>query len=288
MKRITDYLRRVNTWAVIAILAMTGWLLDSLFWFLETHSLTTAGLVTYLSHSWYAFPLVGAIFIMLRLRQPSELLALTIYDERGAPIHHQGDFRLEEAVRGPIFASFHGSSQKQRLHCLELPAGPTVYFLHQGGLTLLAAFSGTVRPAQLEGGLRLMRQAKVPTENLLRDLPFDVAALAVSLLAAPVERDVLTHLWDHRQMAMTATDLAGRLGREADEIVAALDNLERLALVQHQCACDMTFYRLTEDESWLARLDQFITWRGDWLGRARRVERLIGSTNLNPNTADRL
>ena len=39
-----------------------------------------------------------AIIIILRLRRPSELLSLTVYDERGVPIHHQGDFRLEELV----------------------------------------------------------------------------------------------------------------------------------------------------------------------------------------------
>jgi hypothetical protein len=40
--------------------------------------------------------------------------------------------------------------------------------------------------------------------------------------------------------------------------------------------CDITFFRLTDDRTWLARLDQFIDWRVGWLARARRVEQLVG------------
>jgi hypothetical protein len=50
MERMTAYLRRVNTWTAIAILALTGWLVDSLLWFLESHPLSLAGLLTYLAH----------------------------------------------------------------------------------------------------------------------------------------------------------------------------------------------------------------------------------------------
>jgi hypothetical protein len=47
-------------------------------------------------------------------------------------------------------------------------------------------------------------------------------------------------------------------------------------LVHRQYVYDMTFYRLTDNETWLARLDQFIDWRVGWLARARRVEQLVG------------
>jgi hypothetical protein len=144
MKRIVDYLRQVNTWTAVAVLALTGWLFDSLFWYLETHPLTLAGFVTYLGHSWYALPLLAAIFVILRLRRPSELLSLTIYDERSQPIYHQGDFRLEETVLEPILTSFQGSIQESGLHHLKLPAGPVIYFLRQGGLTLGSAFLGSL------------------------------------------------------------------------------------------------------------------------------------------------
>ncbi|MFQ5814405.1 MAG: hypothetical protein ACE5I2_14605 [Anaerolineae bacterium] len=275
-----DYLRRVNSWAAIAILALIGWLIDSLLWFLETHSLTVVGFVTYLSHSWYALPLLAGIFVILRLRSPSELLSLTIYDARGVPIHRQGDFRLEESVLGPILSSFQGTGRGAGLHRIDLPSGPVVYFLRQGALTLVACFSGLPRPAQLEAGLRLLRQEAPPTEDLLRDLPPDVAALTANLFNAPVERDLLTYLWNRRQVAMTAADLAGHVGHDEGEVTPALENLERLTLVHRQYVCDMTFYRLTGDETWLARLDQFIAWRVDWLARVRRVEQLVGPTSL--------
>jgi hypothetical protein len=42
----------------------------------------------------------------------------------------------------------------------------------------------------------------------------------------------------------------------------------------------MTLYRLTGDETWLARLDQFLVWRVGWLARAHRVEQLVGPANL--------
>ena len=48
MKRMMDYLCRVNAWTAIAILALSGWLIDSLLWFLETHPPTIAGFAIYL------------------------------------------------------------------------------------------------------------------------------------------------------------------------------------------------------------------------------------------------
>lgn len=278
MKQILAYLHQVNTWTAIAGLALLGWLIDSLLWFLEGHSLTLAGLMTYLAHSWYALPLLAAIIIILRLRRPSELLALTIYDERGAPIYHQGDFRLEEAALVPIFASFRGTVRDSGLHHIELPTGSAVYFLRQGGLTMVACFSGPARPAQLETGLHLLQAQETPTEALLRDLPLDVAALAAKLLNAPVERDLLLHLWRNRRTAMTLTAWAGQIGHREGVVATAMENLEELALVQRQDVCDMSFYRLTGDETYLARLEQLINWRTDWLARAYRVEQLVGPT----------
>ncbi len=102
----------MNTWTAIAILALFGWLIDCLLWFLETHPLSLAGIVTYLAHAWYAPPLLVVIIIILRLRRPSGLLLLTIYDERGVPDYHQGDFQLEEAALEPIVASFRGTAGK--------------------------------------------------------------------------------------------------------------------------------------------------------------------------------
>ncbi len=146
----------------------------------------------------------------------------------------------------------------------------------QRGLTLVACFSGPPRRVQLDDGLRLLEQQKTPAEDLLRDLTPDVAALVATLLNAPVERDLLVHLWNYPRMAMKATELAGHVGRSEDEVTTALRNLEQLALIQRLCACDMTFYRLTGNEAVRTRLDQFITWRGDWLRRAHRVEQLVG------------
>jgi hypothetical protein len=75
---------------------------------------------------------------------------------------------------------------------------------------------------------------------------------------------------------MTAADWARWIGYNEAEVAKALESLERLALVHRLCACDMIFYRLTGDETLQIRLAQFITWRGDWLRRAHRVEQLVG------------
>ncbi len=231
-------------------------------------------------------PLLLAIFVIVRLRRPSELLSLTIYDERGAPVHRQGEFRLEDSVLKPMLASFQGGAQNEGLHRIDLPSGVAVYFLRQGALSLVACFSGPPGAAQLEEGLRRLRQHGPPAEDMLRDLPPDVAALTANLLSAPAARDLLTYLWNHRKVAMTAGDLAGQVQHTDGEVVASLENLERLALVHRQCVCDMTFYRLTDDEAWLERLDQFIAWRVDWLARAHRLEQLVGPLKLNRDTVE--
>lgn len=277
MKQILAYLHQVNTWTAIASLALIGWLIDSLLWFLEGHSLTLAGFMTYVAHSWYALPLLVAIIIILRLRRPSELLSLTIYDERGVPVYHQGDFRLEESALEPIITSYRRSSRDNGLHHIELPTGSVVYFLRQGGLTMVACFSGPARLTQLKAGLHLLEEQEAPTEALLRDLPLDVATLAAKLLNAPVERDLLIHLWHFRRSSMQIATWAGRVGYAAEVVTTAMENLEQLALVQRQDAGGMTFYRLTDDKIYLTRLEQFIIWRTDWLARAHRVEQLVGS-----------
>lgn len=276
---MATYLRRVNTWTAIAVLALIGWLVDSLLWFLESHPLSLAGFGTFLAHSWYALPLLGAIFIILRLRRPSELLSLTIYDERGVPICRQGDFRLEDSVVDPVFAGFQGAVQEHGLYHLELPTGPVIYFLRQGGLTLVACYSGPPGQAQLKAGLQALKAQRTGSEDLLSALPPDIAALAAILLNAPVEQALLVHLWARRRMTMTTANWADQVGYNEEKVAAALEKLEQLALVEQVCVCDMTFYRLTEDEAQLARLDQFIDWRRDWLRRAQRVEQLIGAAN---------
>jgi hypothetical protein len=280
MKSIRDYLGRVNTWAAIAVLALAGWLIDSLLWYLETHPLTPAGFKTYLAHSWYALPILIAIFVMIRLRRPSELLSLTIYNERGALIYRQGDVPLKALVQEVIFASFRGTTQENGLHRLDLPSGPVVYFFRQGALTLVACFSKPPRPAQLEAELHLLRQQESPPEDLLRDLPPDVAALAINLLHTPVERDLFNYLWANRRMAMTVEDWAGQVGHAVGDVASAFKNLAQLGLVQRQDVRDITFFRLTGDEIWLRRLEQFNTWRVDWLMHARRVEQLVGPASL--------
>ena len=143
---------------------------------------------------------------------------------------------------------------------------------------MVACFSGPARPAQLETGLHLLQGQETPTETLLRDLPLDVAALAAKLLNAPVERDLLLHLWQFRRTSMTVTAWAGQIEHKEEAVATAMKNLEQLALVQRQDVCDMTFYRLTDDEMYLARLEQLINWRTDWLARAHRVEQLVGPT----------
>jgi DNA-binding transcriptional ArsR family regulator len=277
MQRTKRFLHRVHTWTAIALLALGGWLIDSLVWFLREHALTLAGFATYLSHAWYALPILAAMLIIVRLRHPSELLALTIYDQRGVPVRHQGAFQLDEAVLGPVLASFRGEVQENGLHRIDLPSGATAYFLRQGTLTLVACFSGPPRPAQLEDQLRVLRQQDLPAEDLLCGLPPDVAALAAGLLNLPVERDLLIYLWVNHRVAMTAADLAWQIGYAQDEVTAALENLIQSKLVRSQCVEQMTFYRLTDDQVWLARLAKLIAWRVDWLAHARRVEQLVGA-----------
>jgi hypothetical protein len=166
---------------------------------------------------------------------------------------------------------------------MAVPNGPVIYFLRQGALTLLACFSGPPRQAQLDEGLQLLQLQETPAEDLLRDLPPDVAALAANLLNSPLERDLLLQLWSYPRMAMQATGWAEQVGYSEDDVASALASLEQLSLVQSRCACDLTFYRLTDDEVRLRRLAQFITWRGNWLRRAQRVEQLVGPVSSRPN-----
>ena len=103
--------------------------------------------------------------------------------------------------------------------------------------------------------------------------------LAARLLNAPVERDLLVLLWRYRRMAMTIEAWAQQLNYDSKLVVAAMHNLERLALVDCQKVGDMTFYQLTNNDAKLERLRHFITWRTGWLTRVHRVEELVGAKN---------
>jgi hypothetical protein len=115
-----------------------------------------------------------------------------------------------------------------------------IYFLRQGALTLVACFSGPPRQAQLDEGLRLLQLQETPAEDLLRDLPPDVAALAANLLNSPLERDLLLELWSYPRMAMQISGWAEQIGHGEDDVAGALANLERLGLVQSRYACGLT------------------------------------------------
>jgi hypothetical protein len=78
--------------------------------------------------------------------------------------------------------------------------------------------------------------------------------------------------------AVQVEDLAYRLGQSEGDVSRALDDLVTLELVQVQCVCEHTFYRLNRDPSVLAKVDALFDWQAKW---QFQVQRLDGMLRLN-------
>ncbi|MBI3942826.1 MAG: hypothetical protein HY326_07410, partial [Chloroflexi bacterium] len=264
------------TWVMIAIVALVGWLTDELLMFLTMHPISIDGVSAWLSHAWYAIPILGALFLLTHFRPRPELLSLTIYDESGLPIHREGDFHLDKAVADATLLSFRGIGRREGLHRIDLSSGPVVYFLRERGLTLMACFSAPVREQQLAAGVQLLRNKQQIGEEMLSGLTPEVAALAINMLTSPAKRDLVDFLWHHHRTALTAGDLAAYIGVPEESTIEALAGLVELGIVQHFCACDLDFYRLTTDKELLERLSLFFVWQDSWVERAQWMERTVG------------
>lgn len=75
----TDYSARIlwdtqkggiNLWMLVSILALSGWLIDSLFVGLRMHSFLEAGFRVHLGHLWYGPPLIIAGLLLVRRYRP--------------------------------------------------------------------------------------------------------------------------------------------------------------------------------------------------------------------------
>lgn len=275
--------RQVNTWLIIALLALAGWTADALRLFLDMHETLWAGtsatlstgLGAFASHFWYAVPMAIAIIVLTRLQPQARLLGLAAYDEAGRLVHRQGDFRLDELTVHSMLSALRDNGQ-QGLHGFTLPSGANVYFVRQGGLTVIVSFSGPASPQELAGSVQQLRAGGLPAFDLFDGLEPPVAALAVNVLASPVKRDVLAFFRQHDQTAIQASDLAYWVSADEDELARALEELAELGLVQSQCVCDTTFYRLNRDPEASSLLDQLFAWRNEWQMRLERLQQTIG------------
>jgi hypothetical protein len=276
-------LHQVNTWLIIAWLALAGWTVDALRMFLDMHATLRAGtsaalstsLGAFASHFWYAVPMTIAIIVFTRLQPRAKLLGLAAYDEAGRLVHHQGDFHLDELTVSGMLTALRTNNQ-QGLHGFTLPSGANVYFVRQGGLTLMVSFSGPASPQELTVSVQQLRLDRLPTFDLLDGLEPPVAALAANVLTSPVKRDVLAFFRQRRQTAIEAGDLAYWVNAQEDEVIRVLGELAELGLVQPQCVCDTTFYRLNHDPEVMTHLDRLFAWRNEWQMTLDRLEQTIG------------
>jgi hypothetical protein len=268
-------LHQVNTWLIIALLALAGWTADALRLFLDMHETLWAGLGAFASHFWYAVPMTIAIIVLTQLQPKARLLGLAAYDEAGRLVHHQGDFRLDELTVRSMLSALRDNGQ-QGLHGFTLPSGASVYFVREGGLTLMVSFSGPASPQEVTGSVQQLWADGLPAFDLLEGLEPPVAALAANVLASPVKRDVLAFFRRRRQTAIQAGDLAYWVNADEDELTRALEELTDLGLVQPQCVCDTTFYRLNHDPEVSTSLDQLFAWRDKWQMILERMEQTIG------------
>lgn len=273
--RLQARFRQVNTWLLVALLALGTLVFDSLRYYLELHQTVWTGFRAFASHFWYAVPLTIAIIVLTRLQPQVQLLGLAAYDEVGRLVQQQGDIHLDElTVRNMLTAQ--RANGKQGLHSLTLPSGANVYFVREGGRTLLLSFSGPAPPQALTAGVEKLRGQMPTTFDLLDGLEPPVAALAANLLTSPLKSRVLDFFHQHDRTAIQVSDLEYWMNAPEDQVKRVLQELTDLGLVECQSICDCAFYRLHQGAEVSFRLDRLFAWRRQWQVAFGRVEQILG------------
>lgn len=267
---IREKLLRADTWLLIAFLALAGWSLDALRMFLEMHGNRQGGLVAFVNHFWYAIPMTAAIIVLSRLKPKARLLGAATYDEAGRVVQTHGDCCLDELVAKGMVTALHDSGP-DALQGLTLPSGTSVYFVRQGGRTVVLSFSGPAAPEALVAGVRQLTARKPVAFDVFEGLEPAVAALAANALNSPVKRDVLAYMHRFTLSTVELSDLVYRVGASEAAVIQALDDLIRLDLVCRLAVCDLVFYQLNRAPEALRLLDQLFAWQADWQSQLQRL-----------------
>lgn len=169
---------------LIALLALAGWVLDSLLVSLALHQVAGAGIMVHIRHLWWG---------------PPVLLAVVWLARRG-------------------FARW------------------------------------------------VHRKAPPPTvEHLAAELSPAVQVLARQIVAAPTQATLLAQFRAYPTTAHLSDDLTQQIGQPLPVVEAALAALVAAGLLEPICACDLTFYRLTQDPERLQCLAELAAWQETWL-----------------------
>ncbi len=129
-------------------------------------------------------------------------------------------------------------------------------------------------------GLMTWRENLEALDELARELQPEVRRMAGQVTGSETKVGLLAFFWRYPRTALMVPDLAGQIGRAPEEVEQALADLALLGLVEQQCACDLTFYRLTQNRRRLAQLDELVAWQESWLERARRLAQAVGPSLL--------
>ena len=152
-------------------------------------------------------------------------------------------------------------------------------------------------PPLLMAGLLLVRRyrpelvqwaATLPVfDTVARSLPPAVKALAFHVARSETQAALLAFLQWHPTLSLTASDLAGVVESELDDVEMALRQMEALDLVERQSVCDMTFYCLTQDEERRQQLREIAAWQESWYQQAQRLMQVVGRSLSTDNATDR-
>jgi hypothetical protein len=274
MEWLRHRLARTDTWLVIAILALGGWTLDAVRFFLGMHDSLFVGFGAFASHFWFALPVAVAIMVLARSQPRTRLLGVAAYDEAGREVYHQGDFHLDALNVRTLLGPSHG--RERGLHTVTLPSGARVYFLKEGGSTILLSFSGAASLEEVTAGREQVRRSLAGNLELLEGLRPEVALLATALLRSPVYRRTLSFFSEHERATVPLEEAIARVGGVENEVRGAIQALIEVGLVECQTVCELVFCRLARDPAQQMLLDELIAWQEQWQEKRRRLEYLVG------------
>ncbi len=74
---------------------------------------------------------------------------------------------------------------------------------------------------------------------------------------------------------LETADIAHYLKQPIDHVVAALDDLTEIGILERRDIFGMAFYGMTQNEAVLNALEQFWAWRDEWQARLERVKGML-------------
>ncbi len=119
-------------------------------------------------------------------------------------------------------------------------------------------------------------------QEFLGELCPRLRPLALRMMECPCGCEALDFFRYRTRVWLETADIAHYLHQPIDRVIAALNLLTEVGILERRDIFGVAFYGLTHNEEILNALEQFWTWRDDWLAHLERVKGTLQLGSARP------